>query len=209
MNDIWSVVHAERQALIHDLEGLPADRWSTPSLCPGWDVHDVVAHLADDAKTTKLSFVLRLAAARFDFDRYNAAAVARERAADPQRTVASFRAAAHRTTSAPAPQATRLVEAFVHGEDIRRPLGLVRHYPAEQVAAALRHQLNTGVGMGGGKERAQGLRLIATDTGFDTGAGEEVRGSALALLLAVSGRPVHPGELAGPGAPALLGDGAA
>ncbi|MEU6136601.1 hypothetical protein [Nocardioides sp. NPDC047086] len=32
------------------------------------------------------------------------------------------------------------------------------------------------------------------------GTGPEVRGSAIALVLALSGRPVGPGELAGPGA---------
>ncbi|SEH01491.1 TIGR03083 family protein [Nonomuraea solani] len=204
---MWAVVHAERAALIRDLETVPAERWSTPSLCPGWDVHDVVAHLADDAKTTRLSFLRHFAAARFDFDRFNNAGVARERAAEPRLTLASFRAASHRTTSAPAPKATRLVEAFVHGEDIRRPLGLSRGYPAGHVATALRFQLGTGVPVGGGKERAQGLRLLATDAKLDAGDGPEVRGTALALLLAVSGRPVGADELTGPGVPALIRNG--
>ncbi|GAA4088973.1 maleylpyruvate isomerase family mycothiol-dependent enzyme [Nonomuraea soli] len=203
MNAIWDVVHTERAALISDLAQLPAERWATPSLCPGWDVHDVLAHLVDDAKTTWPGFMLRLAAARFDFDRYNGDGLARERRADPRATLAAFEAVSRRTTSAPAPKATRLVEAFVHGEDIRRPLGLGRAYPAEHVAAALRHQLATGVGMGGGKERAAGLRLIATDTSLDHGEGQEVRGTALALLLAVSGRPVAADELTGPGLTAL------
>ncbi|GAA3598278.1 maleylpyruvate isomerase family mycothiol-dependent enzyme [Nonomuraea rosea] len=207
VSEIWDVVHAERAALIRDLEALPAERWATPSLCAGWDVHDVMAHLTDDAKTTRLSFLLRLAAARFDFDRYNNAGVTRERAGDPLLTLASFRAASHRTTSAPVAEASRLVEAFVHGEDIRRPLGLSRDYPAAHVATALRFQLGTAVAFGGGKERARGLRLIVTDAGSDTGEGPEVRGTALALLLAVSGRPVHADELTGPGAPALTRDG--
>ncbi|MEV0391054.1 maleylpyruvate isomerase family mycothiol-dependent enzyme [Nonomuraea sp. NPDC050643] len=209
MNEIWTVVHAEREALIRDLEGLPAERWATPSLCAGWDVHDVVAHLADDAKTTRLRFVLRLGAARFDFDRCNNAGVARERAAEPRLTLKSFRAASRRTTSAPAPKATRLVEAFVHGEDVRRPLGLSRDYPVAHVAAALRHQLASSAALGGGKERAQGLRLIATDAGLDAGEGPAVRGTALALLLAVSGRPVGAAELTGPGVPALTQEGKA
>ncbi|MEV4163439.1 maleylpyruvate isomerase family mycothiol-dependent enzyme [Nonomuraea dietziae] len=207
MNETWAVVHAEREALIRDLETVPPERWTTPSLCPGWDVHDVVAHLADDAKTTRLSFLLRLAAARFDFDRYNNAGVVRERAGEPRRTLASFRAASRRTTGAPAPRATRLVEAFVHGEDIRRPLGLSRDYPVKHVAAALRYQLSAGVALGGGKERARGVRLMASDTAVDVGEGPEVRGTALALLLAASGRPVGPDELTGPGVPALTRDG--
>nr|WP_042198711.1 maleylpyruvate isomerase family mycothiol-dependent enzyme [Kibdelosporangium sp. MJ126-NF4]CEL23507.1 hypothetical protein [Kibdelosporangium sp. MJ126-NF4]CTQ89121.1 hypothetical protein [Kibdelosporangium sp. MJ126-NF4] len=208
MNEIWTVVHAERDALIQDLQSIPAERWATPSLCPGWDVHDVLAHLVDDAKTTYLGFVRQFAAARFDFDRYNNNAVERERADDPRHTLDSFRAVSHRTTSAPVPKATRLVETFVHGEDIRRPLGISRDYPVEHVVAALRFQLKTGVSTGGGKERAHGLRLIATDDpDIDVGTGPEVRGTALALLLAVSGRPIDADELTGPGVPQLTKDG--
>ncbi|RZQ64358.1 maleylpyruvate isomerase family mycothiol-dependent enzyme [Amycolatopsis suaedae] len=203
MNELWTVVHAEREALIADLETVPADRWSTPSLCPGWDVHDLLAHLVDDARTTKASFLLRFAAARFDFDRYNRAGVERERASEPRLTLDAFRAASRRTTGAPAPKATRLVEAFVHGEDIRRPLGISRDYPVEPVVTALRYQLRTSVGAGGGKQRAQGLRLVATDSEVDHGDGPEVRGTTLALLLAVSGRPVGSAELTGSGVPAL------
>jgi uncharacterized protein (TIGR03083 family) len=203
MSEIWPVVHVERQALIRDLEVLPTQQWATPSLCPGWDVHDVLAHLVDDARTTRLGFLRHLAAARFDVDRCNARGVARERRADPRSTLAAFRAVSARTTRAPAPPATRLVEAFVHGEDIRRPLSLGRAYPAAHVAEALRHQLRTGVQFGGGRERAQGLRLVASDADLDDRTGPEVHGSALALLLAVSGRPVGPGELTGPGAVTL------
>jgi hypothetical protein len=47
------------------------------------------------------------------------------------------------------------------------------------------------------------LRLVASDAAVDTGSGPQVDGSALALLLAVSGRPVRPGELSGPGAVTL------
>ncbi|WP_020578799.1 maleylpyruvate isomerase family mycothiol-dependent enzyme [Actinopolymorpha alba] len=207
MNEIWSVVHIEREALIQDLETLPPQRWATPSLCPGWDVHDVLAHLVDDAKTTRLGFLRHLIAARFDFDRLNAAGVTRERADDPHRTLAEFGAVSTRTTSAPAALATRLVEAFVHGEDIRRPLDIRRDYPTVHIATALRYQLNTGVGLGGGKERAQGLRLVATDADISAGTGPEVRGPALELLLAVSGRPVSANVLTGPGVTTLTREG--
>ncbi|MFD1504901.1 maleylpyruvate isomerase family mycothiol-dependent enzyme [Georgenia yuyongxinii] len=203
MNDIWHVVHAERTALIDDLRALTASQWSTPSLCPGWDVHDILAHLVDDAKTTRLGFVRDLLAAGFHFDRLNAQGVERERAEDPARTLERFETVCSRTTSAPVPRASRLVEAFVHGEDIRRPLGVRHDYPAAHVATALRYQVSTSVKMGGGKERAQGLRLVATDTDLTMGTGEEVRGTTIALLLAVSGRPAGPEDLAGPGAVAF------
>ena len=38
-------VAAERLRLAEDLESLTPAQWATPSLCAGWTVHDVVAHL--------------------------------------------------------------------------------------------------------------------------------------------------------------------
>ena len=205
MNEIWAVVHQEREALIQDLTALKTQQWTTPSLCPGWGIHDVLAHLVNDAKTTRINFVSRLITAGFNFDRSNASGIARERSTDPNQTLACFQGVRSRTTSAPAPLATRLVEVFVHGEDIRRPLGIDHEYPVAAVATALRYQAKSSVKLGGGKERLDGLRLIATDTVFDEGVGKEVRGAAIALLLAVSGRPVHTGEITGPGALSLTG----
>lgn len=202
MTDIWSIVHHERAALIDDLTGLSAERWATPSLCPGWDIHDVLAHLVADAKTTKLSFVSEMIRARFNFDRVNDLGIAAEKKSNPAQTLAAFAEVKDRTSSAPAPKATRLVETIVHGEDIRRPLGICHEYPVDAVIEALKYQLKTGVSMGGGKERAAGLKLIAFDTDFSHGDGDDVHGSSLALLLAISGRPVE--DLVGLGTSQLL-----
>ena len=202
---VWPAVHHERQALIRDLESLTPEQWAQPSLCPGWDIHDVLAHLVDTAKTTRLSFVRHMIAAKFDFDRANAEGITRERAATPEATLAEFRRVRQATTTPPAALATRLVEAIVHGEDIRRPLGLTGIYPNEAIDAALRYQLKTGISLGGGKERAAGFRLQASDSPFQHGSGPEVKGSSLALLLAVSGRPLDVEELSGHGAAAFVG----
>lgn len=197
---VWPVVHAEREALIRDLETIVPAQWATPSLCEGWTVHDVLAHMIDVATTTRLGFVRRMLAARGDFDRDNQTGVDRGRAQDPADTLAAYRRVAGRTATPPAPIATRLVEEFAHGEDIRRPLGLRRDYPVEHVVMAVRYLAKTSQKWGGGKERAQRVRLIATDADTVIGDGPEVRGTAIALVLALSGRPVEPGELTGPGA---------
>ena len=201
---VWQAVHAERRALISDLEPLSPEQWSRPSLCPGWDIHDVVAHLVDTAKTTRLGFLRRLIAARFAFDQANADGVTRERAAAPDVTLAEFRRVEEATKTPPAALATRLVEAIVHGEDIRRPLGIPHSYPADSVEDALRYQLKTGTGMGGGRERAAGFRLKALDSQLAHGAGPEVRGNSVALLMAVSGRRVTADDFSGAGATAFL-----
>lgn len=201
---VWSAVHEERRAQSDDLAGVAAARWSEASLCPGWDVHDVVAHLIDSAQSTRWGFIRRLIAARFDFDRDNALGVARERRESPAETLAAFNRIITATNTPPAAPATRLVEAVVHGEDIRRPLGIHRDYPVDHVLPALQYQLKTSVSMGGGRDRARDLRLVAVDADAAWGSGPEVRGTALALLLAVSGRPVESQELSGPGASALI-----
>ncbi len=200
---VWRAVHEERRRLALDLEGMAPERWQTPSLCPGWSVHDVLAHLVDAATTTRLGFVRQMATARLDFDRANEHGVRRHRADDPLETLEAFRAVTDRTDTPPGPLATRLVEAYVHGEDIRRPLGITSSYPHEHVMTALGYTARTGAGLGGGKERVAGLRLSPVDGGPAIGEGPDVRGTAIALLLAASGRPLDAEELTGPGARAL------
>lgn len=202
--DVWAAVAAERRALVDDLHPMPLERWSTPSLCDGWDVHDVVAHLVDGAHTTRLGFVRRMLLARGDFHRDNATGVRRRRASDPRVTLAALADAIDATFTPPAPLATRLVEVYVHSEDVRRPLALPRAYPTAPVLAALDNQVRTTVAFGGGKEVAQGLTLTPSDTLVSMGSGPRVSGRAIDLLMAVSGRPVTPGAFSGPGSAEFL-----
>ena len=203
MNDVWPIVHAERAALIADLELLTDAQWDVPSLCEGWSVHDVVAHIIDTAMTTRLGFVFGLARAGFDFDWQNAEGVERERGPDPAATLRTLREVAGRTWTPPAPMDSRIVEMVVHGEDIRRPLGIIRHYPPDAVARALQLQARTKVGFGGAKEHLSSVRVSATDSDVAVGVGPEVHGPSLSLLLALSGRRVALAELHGPGVDVL------
>lgn len=203
MHDVWPMVHTERAALLDDLTGIADESWEVASLCPGWTVHDVLAHLVDTARSTRRGFVAAMVRARFDFDRQNADGVRRERAATPVETLERFRRVVTLTATPPAPMDTRLVEAVVHGEDIRRPLGIERRYAEQAVVRALRLQARTSASFGGGKELVAGLRLTATDADVSIGDGPAVTGPALSLLLAVSGRAVALDELDGPGAGAL------
>ena len=195
--EMWQTVHAERRHLAADLSELRDEEWTVPSLCPRWDVHDVLAHLVDTARTGRLTFVRDLLLARMDFDRANENGVAREKRPDPQDTVEALRRAADLRRTPPANLATRLVEAIVHGEDIRRPLGIKGAYPGPWVARALAHQLRTPVSFGGGRDRAAGVRLVDRETGTTWGAGDDLEADAIDLLLAVSGRRVDPGRLGG------------
>lgn len=199
-DEIWDVVHRERRELADQLEAQPDVDWSTPSLGTDWTVHGVLTHLVHDALTTRWSFLRDFVTAGFNFDRSNERWVAKMKDEPPAVTLRRLREVSGRTTSAPAPLPTRLIEVIVHGEDIRRPLGLRHEYPMEAVETAIRFQLETGVNLGGGKERADGFRLEAADTDLAAGDGPLVRGTALDLLLVLTGRPVPEEVLSGEGA---------
>jgi uncharacterized protein (TIGR03083 family) len=203
VGDVWALVHAERAALIDDLGHLDDHAWEVPSLCGEWTVHDVAAHLVNTARTTRLGFLIALARARFDFDRQNALGVERERRASPQEMLEQLRRVSTRTSSPPAHLDSRLVEEVVHGEDIRRPLGLTRSYPQEAVVRSLRYQTRTPASFGGARELVGRVRLTAADADLSIGDGPDVTGTALSLLLAVSGRRVALDDLDGPGVGAL------
>ena len=80
------------------------------------------------------------------------------------------------------------------------PLGLHARLPVRRArcCTALEQQLRTKVSIGGGRERAAGVRLRATDADVTLGDGPEVTGPLVSLLLAVSGRSAAR-DLAGPG----------
>lgn len=198
--EVWNLVHAERRHLVHDLAPLRGADWNTASLCKNWTVHDVLAHLVDTAHMSRLAFVASMVRARGDFHRANEAGVHHRRRQDPLQTLADLHEASSLTRTPPAHRATRLVEAIVHGEDIRRPLGLPGEYPRAAVQAALDHQLRTPLSVDGGRERAAGLRLVDVDDGTSWGEGPEVQGASIDLLLAVSGRSLAPQLLSGLGA---------
>lgn len=200
---IWQFVHAERRQLCADLSQLRDEQWRIPSLCPGWDIHDVLAHLVDTARTGQFSFIRDLVAARMDFNRANETGIAREKRQDPRDTINALREAAGLMRTPPVNLATRVVEAVVHGEDIRRPLGITGRYPEPAVVQALIYQLRTSVFFGGGRERAAGLRLVDRRTGAAWGQGDDVKAGLLDLLLSVSGRVIDHERFEGRGASRL------
>lgn len=199
---IWPTIHAERKSLADELEHLTADQWHTASMCAGWDVHDVFAHLLSAAKMTPPKFAARFAGAGFNFDRFAGRQVKKEGAGGPAATMAAFRAAENRTSAPPGPKDTWLGEAFVHGEDIRRPLGIAHTYPTEFVTRTITFYSKSNAIIGG-RNRVAGLTLKATDADYSVGSGPVVEGPAISLLLAASGRKSALGDLTGPGVETL------
>ncbi|WP_433323223.1 maleylpyruvate isomerase family mycothiol-dependent enzyme [Spirillospora sp. CA-294931] len=187
---ILSWTEAERLDLADFLDTLDEHEWGVDSLCAGWTVHDVLAHLTLSTRTGLPAFVKGVIRARGSLDRMEADA-ARRRAAEytPAELIAQFRATAASPRRSPGSKpADPLVDVLVHGQDIARPLGRVREMPAERAAVALERVWTSG--FYGARKRLPGTRLIATDTDWTAGEGaKEVRGPAGELLLLSTGRP--------------------
>lgn len=198
-SEIWPLVHAERLALIDDLGTLTADQWEAPSLCSGWSIHDVAAHLVDNARATIFRLLIAMAKAGFNFDRQNDQGVAAEKSATPDGTLQKLVKVAGLRDAPPGPVASRLVEEIAHGEDIRRAVGLKRDYPEMSLELAIKYQAATPQGVGGAKELARKVQLCSQDETFRWGIGPQIAGTRLELLMLLSGRVKHARGLSGPG----------
>lgn len=194
----WPTIHTERAALADDLAGLTEDQWKTPSLCSPWTVQQVLAHMTITAKMTPARFIRKLAASGFRFHQMSAKEVAAESSGTPTHCLAEFRAHINDSTSPPGPLDSWLGETIVHAEDIRRPLGIAHRYPDGAVMRVADFYKRSNI-LIGAKSRIDGLSLRATDADWATGAGPEVSGPLLSLLLAMTGRQAALTDLSGDG----------
>ena len=203
-NDIWPTVHAERKALAADLSGLEDDKWSTPSLCEGWTVRDVLAHMTATAKITPATFFPKLLASGFSLGKLQAKDIEAERGATPAETLSHFREIETSSKHPPGPTATWLGEVIVHGEDIRRPLGIRHDYPKDALIQVAEFYKGSNLVIGC-KKRIAGLHLRATDADWSHGEGPEVAGPMVALLTVMAGRMDAMADLSGDGVAVLAG----
>ncbi|KAA0115021.1 maleylpyruvate isomerase family mycothiol-dependent enzyme [Mycolicibacterium sp. P9-22] len=196
-SELWANVHAERAALVKDLTGYGHLDWDTPSLCAGWDVRDVVVHLAATATLSLAKFARELVVAGFRPNRIAEKQIHAGRRSSPAQAIEALRSATYATASPPQPTITRVIEIVVHGEDIRRPLRIAHTYGTTHIADALSYLSRDH--RFGAKTLIHGLQLRATDADIVIGQGETVEGPAVSLLVAASGRRAALEDLRGTG----------
>jgi uncharacterized protein (TIGR03083 family) len=194
----WPVIHAERAALADDLAALTDEQWATPSLCGNWTVRQVLAHLTATARMTPVKFLAAFAGSGFRFGAMQAKDIAKETGGSPADGLAQFRSLTTASTHPPGPVDAMLGEMIIHAEDIRRPLGITREYPAAAVTRVAEFCRSSNLLLGG-KKRSTGLTLRATDADWSAGSGPVVSGPAVSLVLAITGRAVALADLSGDG----------
>ncbi|MFD3523953.1 maleylpyruvate isomerase family mycothiol-dependent enzyme [Streptomyces sp. NPDC058653] len=195
---VWSLIHAERAALADDLRDLTDEQWSTRSLCDELTVREVLAHLTSAAGLNPVRWLAGVIRCRFDFDKQVAMRLAEQLGASPAETLERFRRIVPSTTKPPVPVLAVLGETVVHGQDIRRPLGIHRDHPVEVVAQVAEYYAGTDLVVPA-KGRVDGLRLVANDGPFTTGSGPLVSGTTVALVMAMTGRAAYCDDLEGEG----------
>ena len=202
--DTFAAIADERRAVADMLSELTAEQQTAPSLCSGWSVHDVAAHLVMPLTVGMPTFLLTMLACRGDVDRANVRLTRRQarRPLDEIVEVLRRRAASRFTPPGAGPEAP-LTDLLVHGLDIRWPLGLARELPEERVRTSL--TFLTGRSARGLVPRGllDGLHFQADDIDWAHGDGPAVRGRAEALLLVLTGRSAVLGALTGDGLPTL------
>lgn len=202
MADVLALAREERGDLADFLATLTPEQWDAPTLCPGWSVRDVVAHVISYDVQGMTGFVRILAQSGFSPDRANRRAVDALHELDPWNLVDLVRR--YRTPEGLAARfgyRIALTDGTIHHQDIRRPLGLPRTIPPERLRAVLAFAVVAPPIHAA--PRIRGLRLVATDVDWTWGKGREVTGPGEAVLMAAAGRADALDELDGPGAGTL------
>jgi uncharacterized protein (TIGR03083 family) len=201
---VYDIIANERRALADMLDTLTPEQLRRPSLCSGWTVREVAAHLVMPLETGLPVLALAIVLARGDFDKANVKLTSRHAARPVGELAGSLRDnAGHRFKPPGMGPEAPLTELLVHGQDIRRPLGIDREFGEERMTIALRFLTETKARWFVTPGRLEGLAFEATDLDWSHGAGATVRGPAEALLLAITGRSAALADLKGDGVPVL------
>lgn len=199
--DIFAEIADEREALADTLEELTAEQWQVQSLCEAWTVHDVAAHLLMPLVTPTPKVIAAMVRNLMNWDKANLTLTAGVASRSNRELVAGLRehSGSHFKPPGLGPEAP-LTDVVVHGQDIRRPLGIARTIPIDRQLAILDYLTSTGAERGFVKKGlVVDLRLNATDLDWSVGEGDVVEGPAEALMMALGGRSVAQADLAGDG----------
>ncbi|MCI3929077.1 maleylpyruvate isomerase family mycothiol-dependent enzyme [Streptomyces sp. AN091965] len=194
---IRAAIAAERHELADLLESLTPEQWDAPSLCAGWRVREVAAHMSLGFRYPLPRVLGQLVRAGGSLHRMTDRCARADAAAYGTDELAGFlRAHAHHPWTPPVGGfAGALGHDVVHGMDITVALRLDRRVPEDRVRILLDHVTVKGAKFFGAD--LAGVQLCADDLDRTYGSGAPLRGAGQDLLLAAFGRAVPRGRLHG------------
>jgi uncharacterized protein (TIGR03083 family) len=209
---LWVGVDDQRTRTAELLGQLTPEQWDHPSLCEGWTVRHVAAHLTlqqqrlRDAtafvarhprmlRSTSLNGFIR------DVALLQARLLSTQQIVD--RIAGGVGSRRHNPFVTPLETLTDIV---VHSQDIAVPLGIdleMRPGPSALAATRRWETRETWLARVNRRLPLDGFRLRATDVEWTRGDGPDITGPVGALLLLLTGRTAALGRLTGEGVDAL------
>jgi uncharacterized protein (TIGR03083 family) len=197
MTDIRTAVAGERADLAVLLGELPEAEWDRPTLCEGWRVRELVAHIVMPYRLSMPRFLWGMVRSGGKFDRFADRHARSEAAAlSPDELTETLRQNVDHPWKPPGGgDQGALSHDVIHGLDLTVALGIDRQVPAERLRLILddlnpRQVKYFGVDL-------TGVQLRATDLDWTYGTGDPVTGSAQDLLLVLCGRTLPSDHLSG------------
>jgi uncharacterized protein (TIGR03083 family) len=190
-------VAAELTSLADLLDTASGAQWDAASLCAGWRVREVVAHMTMAARYSQEQFMAELQRCGFDFTRLSNEVAARDADLPTDELIDNLRSKVMQHWAPPGGgYHGALNHAVIHGLDVTVPLNVPRLSSDETIRVIL-DDLTQGDGnVHFGVDIAR-RRLQATDLDWSFGQGPVLRGPAADLALVICGRSVPPGRLEG------------
>ncbi|MGW7080648.1 maleylpyruvate isomerase family mycothiol-dependent enzyme [Streptomyces sp. NPDC054866] len=195
--DIRTAVAAERHDLAALLDDLSPAQWEAPTLCAGWRVRDVAAHMSLGFRYSLPRTLAELLKARGSLHRMTDRCARKDAAAYSTGQLAAFLRdnADHPWQPPLAGIEGALGHDVVHGLDISVALGLGRRVPLDRIGILLKKVTPKSTKFFGAD--VAGVELRADDLDWSYGRGTPLTGAAQDLLLVLYGRKLPPGRLRG------------
>ena len=202
--DMLAMIADERRRVADLVGSLSPQQLDAPSLCGQWTVKQVAGHLLAAVAAPRWLVVPLMLRSGFNIHKANARLaqlMARRPAAD---LAAGLRDNAENPFRPPiVGYPGQLTDLQVHGQDIRRPLGLPHGLRPDRLRVSLSFLVGGRAPGFVPKGRPAGLRFETTDLDWAWGSGPVVRGAAEAVMLALAGRTIVLAELDGDGVTVL------
>lgn len=192
----YQMLVAERRELADLCATFSEADWEHPSLCEGWRVRDVVAHIVGNQHD--LADTIKKPPLKGGIDAVN------QRQVDKRRNWPTSRLMAEVIEITQPPSIARLIptvanfilfDAWVHQQDIRWPLNKSR----KQDPTRMKNLLKTALNVGFQRKKVEGMRLVANDFDWAHGTGPEIVGPSEAIVMMLAGRPAAWERLEGAG----------
>lgn len=204
-DQIWPVIWAERLRLATLLTGLAGDDWDQPSLCAGWTIRDVAAHLTLQQLSARAAIGM-MVSYRGDTDRaIHESARSRAAAWPTGKIIAELRGTAgSQRHNFGVSYRESLIDVLVHTQDIAVPLGRPHPVPPQAAATATTRIWTMRWPPPFPARRIMaGFRVAATDIDWKAGQGPPVHAPISAILLLSAGRLAALPRVSGAGAAQL------